>query len=116
MERIAIAADGNAVASHFGRCTQFVLVDVDQGQVVGQSTRPCPAHEPGSFPAFVASLGATHIVAGGMGPRAVQHFANLGITPLIGVAGSVDEVVQSWLAGTLVTGGSLCQHQGCHDH
>jgi predicted Fe-Mo cluster-binding NifX family protein len=52
-----------------------------------------------------------------MGPRAQGLFAEQGIDVIIGVMGPVEEVIESYLANTLVAGDSFCSHgEGGHGH
>lgn len=34
--RIAVASEGNSVASHFGHCEKFVVFDIVNGAVIGK--------------------------------------------------------------------------------
>lgn len=115
--RIAIATEGNEVAQHFGRCQSYTLVDIEDGKVVNKTLIANPGHQPGFLPRFLAEKGAKCIIAGGMGPRAQDLFAEQGIASIIGVMGTVDEVIESYLTNALVAGDSFCSHgEGGHDH
>ena len=70
--KIAIASDGNLVAQHFGRCPEYTIVDTEGGTVLKKETIPNPGHEPGFLPRFLGDLGCDVILAGGMGPRAIE--------------------------------------------
>lgn len=108
--RIAVAMEGNQVASHFGHCTEFLLVDVADGQLKKEVLVPNPGHQPGFPPRYLGELGVTHVIAGGMGARAQELFAARGISPIIGAQGTAREVLGAFLTGRLVTGPSLCSH------
>ncbi|MGI5876803.1 MAG: NifB/NifX family molybdenum-iron cluster-binding protein [Dethiobacteria bacterium] len=115
--RIAIATEGNEVAQHFGRCPSYTIVDIEDGKVVNKALIDNPGHQPGFLPRFLAEKGAKCIIAGGMGPRAQGLFAEQGIDVIIGVMGPVEEVIESYLANTLVAGDSFCSHgEGGHGH
>ncbi|MGC8833505.1 MAG: NifB/NifX family molybdenum-iron cluster-binding protein [Armatimonadota bacterium] len=113
MEKLAVAADGNAVSAHFGHCSQYVLVEAEGGKVLNRTTINNPGHEPGKLPRYLAELGVTCVVAGGMGPRAQQNFAAYGISAVVGITGTVEEAVQAWLSGKLSGGDNTC---GRTDH
>ena len=34
--RIAVSTDGENVASHFGRCSEYTIVDVENGEIIKQ--------------------------------------------------------------------------------
>jgi len=98
---------------HFGHCEQFALVDVDPAQPVITKLNHVtpPPHAPGLLPRWLHELGATVIIAGGMGGRAQALFAENGITVITGAP--IDEpaaLVSAYLANTLVTGDNTCDH------
>ncbi len=110
--RIAIATDGNDVAAHFGRCPEYTLVDLEGNRVRSKVVVANPGHQPGYLPAYLHQLGVECVIAGGMGPRAQQMFADRGIDTVVGVTGTVEEVLARWLKGDLSGGPSLCHHRG----
>ena len=110
--KIAIADDGGYVSSHFGHCAEYILFSVENGRVVSKLSVPTPAHEPGVLPEYLARLGVNCVIAGGMGARAQQNFESHGIEVVLGVQGAVGDVLQAYVAGTLVGGESACFHSG----
>ncbi len=108
--RYAIATDGGQVAPHFGRCERYLLVDVDDGEVIRSEEIPNPGHAPGLLPRLLAQHRVNTVVAGGAGPRAVQLLADLGIDVCLGVSGSVEDVLAGIADGTLEPGQSACEH------
>ncbi|MCD6539016.1 NifB/NifX family molybdenum-iron cluster-binding protein, partial [Candidatus Bathyarchaeota archaeon] len=52
-------------------------------------------------PEFIASQGAKVIIAGEMGPRAIDWFNRLGVQPITGVSGVIRDVLNDYLAGKL---------------
>lgn len=110
--KIAIPMAGGQLCMHFGHCEQFGLFSVDEsGAVTKKEFLTPPPHEPGLLPRWLAEQDATVILAGGMGMRAQQLFTQNGIEVCVGVrAGSPDEIVAAYLAGTLATGDNVCDH------
>jgi predicted Fe-Mo cluster-binding NifX family protein len=111
--KIAIPLADGRLCMHFGHCEQFALVDVDES--TGKSTNmQCvtpPPHEPGLLPRWLHELGATMIIAGGMGQRAHQLFAQNEVKVLIGVPIDTPEnLVKAYLSGTLESGQNACDH------
>ncbi len=118
---IAVATDSGEVAQHFGRCPEYTLVEIKDGVAADERVIASPGHQPGFLPRFLSEKGANCIIAGGMGPRAHNIFAELGISAITGVTGPVKEVIEHYLAGRLVGGESLCEHghgggRECDDH
>ncbi len=108
--RVAIAADGGQVSPHFGRCERYVLVDIADAQAVNREDLANPGHEPGRLPQVLHEGGVGCIVAGGMGPRALALFAQLGIQTISGVQGPIDVVIEKLASGELDSGESTCHH------
>jgi len=108
--RVAIATDKGQVASHFGRCEEYTVYEINDGEIVGKETLPNPGHGPGIIPNYLAEHNVTTIIAGGMGPRAQTFFSQLGIQPIIGVQGEVESVIQAFLAGEIKPGENVCDH------
>jgi len=107
--RIAISTEGENVSAHFGRCPLFTIVDIEDGKVTNKEVIANPGHHPGFLPRFFHDKGVNCIIAGGMGQRAVQLFAEQGIEKVVGVSGRVSVVVEKIAGGTLEGGESLCR-------
>jgi len=97
------------VSPHFGHCREYSLFTVENG-TVSRRDIPNPGHQPGALPALLKKEGVTLVIAGGMGPKAVEIFSSHGIQVLIGVSGEVDSVMKDFLAGNIVSGESTCHH------
>lgn len=110
--RIAVAADGDSVSAHFGRCSEYVIVDIEGDRITSRAVLPNPGHKPGFLPKFLADQGIDLIIAGGMGPQAESLFESHGIEVATGVTGSVDEAISAFLRHELSTysDANLCDH------
>ena len=111
--RIAVPVVAGKLAMHFGHCEQFALMDVDVAtkEIAHQKAIDAPPHEPGLLPRWLATQGADLVLAGGMGGRALQLFAEQGIEVVVGVDGSSpEEIARNYLAGNLRAGSNLCDH------
>ena len=98
---------------HFGHCAEFALVEVDEAvkEARGTTVLDAPPHEPGLLPRWLHDHGANVIIAGGMGMRAQQLFAQKGIRVVYGVASDTPKTIaKSFLDGTIVSGDNLCDH------
>lgn len=110
--KFAIPTHQGKLCAHFGHCEAFALVDTDsEGRVVNESYVTPPPHEPGLLPPWLAQQGVNCIIAGGMGSRAQQLFAQQGVRVVTGAQGEYPrEVVEQYLKGTLQTGANTCDH------
>jgi predicted Fe-Mo cluster-binding NifX family protein len=106
--KVAISTDNDRVSAHFGRAPQFTFITIEDNEVVGKEVFSNPGHTVGSIPEFVNQKGAEYMIAGGMGRRAVSFFNQYGIEVIMGIQGTIDEVIQKILDGTLEGGESLC--------
>ena len=110
---IALPVANGRLCMHFGHCEQFALVEVRDGCKVAGSVHflTPPPHEPGVLPRWLAEQGANVIIAGGMGQRAQQLFAESGIKVVVGAAaGDIEAVVSAYLSDTLEVGENVCDH------
>ncbi len=98
---------------HFGHCEEFVILDVDahEKKVLGKEVLSPPPHEPGVLPRWLHQQGVNVIIAGGMGLRAQQLFAQNNITVVVGApADTPEQLAKAYLSGTLKTGENVCDH------
>ncbi len=111
--RIAIPVADGRLATHFGHCASFALIDVDtkEKKVLGREDVDAPPHQPGLLPPWLAERGANLIIAGGMGQRAHALFAEHGIQVVVGAPSEPPEkLVIDYMEGTLVKGENICDH------
>jgi len=111
--RIAIPVAQGRLCMHFGHCEEFVLIDVDPAKkaITARQVVKAPDHQPGLLPPWLHERGANVVIAGGMGGRAQQLFAQRGIKVVVGApAEEPEKVVQQYLDGTLKTGENVCDH------
>ena len=116
--RIAIASEENKdlesrAAHHFGRCPYYVFVTVDGDntlKAIESLENPFfNGHEPGVVPQFIADQKADVIIAGGMGPRAIDWFTQLGVKAITSSAPTVGELMNKYLTG------EISSAESCHD-
>jgi len=119
-ERVIVVAAEDAcgfdgeVSAHFGRCPFFLLAEANGTTATVSEVVPNPyrvAHQPGAVPRFIRDMGADVIIAGGMGPKAIEMFHGFGIDVATGATGAVTTVLGAYLRG---------EHRGvvpcAHDH
>ncbi|MEA2013164.1 MAG: NifB/NifX family molybdenum-iron cluster-binding protein [Verrucomicrobiota bacterium] len=111
--KIAVPTAEGRLAMHFGHCEKFVFVDVNEEskEIVGSVDATPPAHAPGVLPKWLREQNVNVIIAGGMGSRAQQLFAEQNIKVIIGAPSETPEkLVQAYLDGVLASGDNLCDH------
>ena len=105
--RIAFASEENKgldsqLAFHFGRCKYYIFVDIEDKKIKNVEVKEnqfFENHQPGVVPQFIADEKANVIIAGGMGPRAIDWFKRLGVKPITGVSGKIKDVLNDYLEG-----------------
>lgn len=109
--RVAIPLVRGKLSLHFGHCDQFAIFEIDNEKIISRNDEVPPAHAPGVLPQWLHGMGVNVIIAGGMGQRAQQLFAQNNIKVVIGASGkSPEELVSAYLDNTLVTGDNICDH------
>jgi predicted Fe-Mo cluster-binding NifX family protein len=111
--RIAIPLAQNKLSSHFGHCDQFAIFDVDDStkKATNRKDTAPPAHAPGVLPGWLRENDVSVVIAGGMGQRAQQLFAQNDIKVIVGVPiESPEKLVSEFLNDTLEAGDNICDH------
>ncbi|MBI4831140.1 MAG: NifB/NifX family molybdenum-iron cluster-binding protein [Candidatus Lindowbacteria bacterium] len=115
--KIAIPVSGGKLCAHFGHCEEFALIDVDANkkQITKTEMVTAPEHEPGLLPRWLHELGATTVIAGGMGGRAQDIFAQNGIRVITGAPSDEPKaIVMAYLDNSLRPGKNMCDHGSDH--
>ncbi len=110
--KIAVAANGQGLDAQmsmfFGRCPDFVFVEIENNQIKENSTVSNTAmRQRGGAGLAAAELvgnnGASAVISGSFGPRAFGVLSQLNIKPYKGVSGTVRDNVQKYIEGNLVS-------------
>ncbi len=120
MKIAAVTDDGKTISMHFGQAQYYLVLTVENGQVVNREMRPKAGHGHGAG-GHEHGAGGHHgpeaenlhtrmasaiedcevVLAGGMGRPAYQSVKSRGIEPIITNVRDIDEAVQAYLNGTL---------------
>lgn len=107
----AIPTEGGQLCQHFGHCEKFAILEVENGNIVSEEMVEPPVHEPGVYPRFLSQAGVSVIIAGGMGQKAQDLFAQNSIEVHYGVNHDTPKnLVESYLANELTDGANPCDH------
>jgi predicted Fe-Mo cluster-binding NifX family protein len=124
MKIAAVSDDGVSISQHFGRAEYYVVVTVEDGQIIAEETRPKVGHhtfaaqphaplapgerhgyDPGSqdkHRAMAETIADCEVlIAGGMGWGAYESLKAGGIRPIITDLTDIREAVSRLLAGDL---------------
>ena len=115
--KYALPLTNGKVSAHFGHSEQFAVFEIDPAtkQIIKRELATPPPHEPGVLPAWLAEMGVSVIITGGIGSRARELFGRQNITVVAGVAEEdPGQAVKSYLNDTLETGDNSCDHGPNH--
>lgn len=123
MKIAVISEDGNTISQHFGRAPLYVVVTVEDGEIVDKETRDKTGHHtfathhpdsaPGERHGYGAGAQSRHtsmmesiadcqvLIAGGMGWGAYDGLKSRNIEGVVTDITDIDEAVKLYLAGEL---------------
>ncbi len=113
--KIAVPTENGMVFPHFGHCPTFTFfeVDLETTEFRNIETLIPPPREQGVIPAWISRQGCTHIIAGGMGRKAMAMFEQNGVQVLPGTPEiKAEDAVKALLIGDLRTGSNPCNDPG----
>ena len=111
--KIAIPTAQGKLCMHFGHCEKFAIVTVDEDSksIANIEMITPPPHEPGLLPRWLGEQGSNLVIAGGMGQRAQQLFAQNGVKVVVGAPAETPEIlISAFLNNSLETGQNACDH------
>ena len=105
--KIAVSAMGvtldTEIDPRFGRCSYFIVVDPDtmNFEAINNSGFMSSGGAGISTAQLIAGKGVDVILTGNCGPNAYQVLSAAGIKVIVGVSGTVKDVIQSYKSGKL---------------
>ena len=112
--RIAVTYNQGEVFQHFGHTTQFKIFDIENNEIVSSEIVDTNGQGHGALASLLVNGQVDVLICGGIGAGAQNALANAGITLYGGVSGQVDQVIKSFIEGTLVQNTNVqCSH---HEH
>ncbi|MRT92930.1 NifB/NifX family molybdenum-iron cluster-binding protein [Ancylomarina sp. 16SWW S1-10-2] len=111
-KKIAIPVDKEDILdAHFGHCSFFAVLNIENGKVVSEEKLTPPVHEPGVLPKWLSEKGVSDIIAGGMGQMAIQLFNKNGVNVFVGAPKlSAKELIEAYLNKTITFTANYCDH------
>jgi predicted Fe-Mo cluster-binding NifX family protein len=110
-EIVAIPCEAGVLANHFGHAPEFAFVEIENSSVKAVTMKKPPQHEPGILPRWVSENGATTVIAGGMGGKAIELFRQNNVNVVTGALNlEVEALATQFAEGKLTGGGNRCDH------
>ncbi|NOX86062.1 MAG: ATPase [Chlorobi bacterium] len=111
MKIFAIPVENGILNNHFGHTRQFALVAVEGSQIISDTVIDAPAHQPGLLPRWLADVGTTDVIVGGIGQQAVAIFEAQNIKVHIGARQkNAIELVNDYINEKLIVDENKCDH------
>lgn len=109
--KFALPVDNGKISDHFGRASEYCLVEVQGQEIISSKTYPGPLHDRGMIPAWLAENKVTHVLADGIGHNAIEILNDYNIEVIWGIPHDKPELlVKAYLDSQLNTGLNLCDH------
>ncbi len=99
--KICIPKSEAKVTRHFGKAPEFAFITVEDDKITATETVPNPGREKVDVPVFVADYSVTHVIASGIGDKAIGILHGRNIEVFKGAVGNVDTVMERFLKGEL---------------
>lgn len=109
--KIAVPVENGIMTGHFGHAKLFAVISMDGDQIVKEEQLVPPPHEPGVLPEWLKTIGATDVITGGMGQRAIQLCLNNNVNVFVGATQKPAAELATDLALNRLDGGAnYCDH------
>ena len=121
--KLALPYEEGQVNQHFGRSREFTIVDVEGGVIKDKKNVSAVnlQHNHEGLAGLMLTEDVDVVITGGIGAHALSSLEGAGLKVITGAGGSIDEVVNSYMRGELVSRRAACNHhdgkhhgQGCH--
>lgn len=116
--RYAITMEHNLVFQHFGKCPQFLLVDMEEHEILSKQILSSGGSGHGALAELLANADVNTLICGGIGQGARNALAEKGISIIAGQQGNVDMILEQLKNGTLKddpSGSCNHHHEDGHD-
>ena len=119
--KIAVTYDNGNIYQHFGKTEFFKVFEVENNQVISSEVIGSNGSGHGALAGLLAGQAVDVLICGGIGGGAQAALADAGIELCAGAQGDVDQAVEAYLKGELVSTGANCDHHhgeghSCGDH
>ena len=120
--KIAVTYDNGNIFRHFGRTESFKVYEVEDNKVVSSEVIGSNGVGHGALAGLLSEQSVDVLICGGIGGGAQQALAEAGVELVAGAEGDVDQAVEAYLRGELISTGVNCDHHhhedghSCGDH
>lgn len=114
--KIAVTYDNGNIFQHFGKTEFFKVYEVENNQVISSEVISSNGAGHGALAELLGNQSVDLLICGGIGGGAQTALAEAGVEVCSGVQGDVDQAVEAYLKGELVSAGVNCDHHHEEGH
>lgn len=114
--KIAVTYDNGNIFQHFGKTEFFKVYEVENNQVISSEVISSNGAGHGALAELLGNQSVDLLICGGIGGGAKTALADAGVEVCSGVQGDVDQAVEAYLKGELVSAGVNCDHHHEEGH
>ena len=114
--KIAVTYENGNVFQHFGKTEFFKVFEVEDGKVVSSEVIGSNGTGHGALAGLLAGQSVDVLICGGIGGGAQAALADAGVELCAGAKGNVDQAVEAYLKGELISTGANCDHHHEEGH
>ena len=108
--KIAVTYDNGNIFQHFGKTEFFKVYEVEENKVISSEVIGSNGTGHGALAGLLADQSVDVLICGGIGGGAQAALLEAGIELCAGAQGDVDQAVEAYLKGELVSSGANCDH------
>lgn len=114
--KIAVTYDNGNIFQHFGKTEFFKVYEVEDNKVISSEVIGSNGTGHGALAGLLAEQDVDVLICGGIGGGAQAALEEAGVELCAGAQGDVDQVVEAYLKGELVSTGANCDHHHEEGH
>lgn len=111
MKKLAMPLMNGRLSEHFGHSREFAFYEIEGNKIVKEYRKEPPPHAEGTIPRWLGAEKVTHLIVGGIGPKAIDILNHFGMDVYVGVA--VDQAANlalDFVNENLKYGQNYCHH------
>jgi len=115
--KIAVTYENGVIFQHFGKCENFLMVEVEEQNIVGKTILNANGQGHGALAGLLREAHADVLICGGLGQGARDALQQAGIVVIGGAKGNAEAAVDAYLKQELHDDpqGVCNHHEGHHD-
>ena len=114
--KIAVTYDNGNIFQHFGKTEFFKVYEIEDNKVISSEVIGSNGTGHGALAGLLADQDVDVLICGGIGGGAQAALEEAGVEMCAGAQGDVDQAVEAYLKGELVSTGANCDHHHEEGH